>query len=52
MFTAKYFAKQEKSSYKKEDENTDWVFVRFVRKKDGTIIRPKNGKFLRFPRSK
>lgn len=31
---------------------TDWVFVREVRRKDGTVIRPKNGKFLRFPRRK
>lgn len=31
-----------------EELGYKWVFCRFIRRKDGTIIRPKTGKVLRF----
>jgi hypothetical protein len=31
------------------DKNPDYIFVAYVRRRDGTIIRPRNGKALKIP---
>lgn len=36
---------------KTEEDPNGYVFVRYVIRKDGKIIRPRSGKVLRIPRS-